>query len=492
MIVSKPSTISCRPITSLTASTTPGMNDSRLVESWRIVRVSPGPPKITAWWATRPGSRTLWMVTPSTVPPRVPSTVSRWVAGRWNGSSRPCAILRAVVMAVPEGASTLPSWCISMSSTWSKKRAAAFARWAITTAPRAKLDAATAPSFRSRHSRSSSCRNASERPEGPIPSLAPASSASRATIGVYSAFVKSTTTSGRVRVNIAAGSAPKGTRPEPSGRERYSSPAMWERTPTGSSSGSALTAASTCRPIFPVPLTTTFMGMGVPSYVLPAPPGRAGRGRQGIAGAAPEGAARWTAAGRAAGAAPATESAATAGAASTATATGTASTGAAAGPAVTAAPARVPLAAATTATAGAASTATAAEVTARRPPAAVSLAAASTHSGHLGLLGGFPRLLKGHPLQDGAAGEVHPAQVIHLNHHHHNLVAHVDDVFGAPHGLLGQVRKANQAFLARQHLHEGAEGGEARDFARVYLAQLHVLGQPLDDGDRLAGLLFVG
>src|SRR3990170_485496 len=451
MIVSKPSTISCRPITSLTASTTPGMNDSRLVESWRIVRVSPGPPKITAWWATKPGSRTLWMVTPSTVPPRVPSTVSRCVAGRWNGSSRPSAILRAVVMAVPEGASTLPSWCISMSSTWSKKRAAAFARWAITTAPRAKLEATTAPSFRSRHSLSSSCRNASERPEVPITSLAPASSASRATMGVYSAFEKSTTTSGRVRVNSAAASAPKGTRPEPSGRERYSSPGTWERTPTGSSSGSALTAASTCRPIFPVPLTTTFMGMGAPSYVLPAPPGRAGRRRQGVAGASPEGTAAGTAAAGAAarGAAPATEltTATTAGAAS-ATGAGAAS---AAGPAITAAPATVPLAAATTTATGAASTTTAAEVTARRPPVAVSLAAASAHRGHLGLLGSFPRLLQGHPLQDGAAGQVHPPQVVHFNHHYHDLVAHIDDVFGAPHGLLRQVRQANQAFLARQH-----------------------------------------
>src|SRR3990172_7049316 len=33
-----------------------------------MVRVSPGPPKITAWWATSPGRRTLWIVTPSTAP----------------------------------------------------------------------------------------------------------------------------------------------------------------------------------------------------------------------------------------------------------------------------------------------------------------------------------------------------------------------------------------------------------------------------------------
>ena len=43
------------------ASRTPGMKDWRSIESWRIARVCPGPPKITSWWATRPGSRTEWI-----------------------------------------------------------------------------------------------------------------------------------------------------------------------------------------------------------------------------------------------------------------------------------------------------------------------------------------------------------------------------------------------------------------------------------------------
>ena len=37
------------------------MNDRRSIESWRIVSVWPSPPKITSWWATRPGRRTEWI-----------------------------------------------------------------------------------------------------------------------------------------------------------------------------------------------------------------------------------------------------------------------------------------------------------------------------------------------------------------------------------------------------------------------------------------------
>ena len=43
------------------ASSTPGTNASREVVSWRIVSVSPIPPKTTSWWATRPGRRTEWI-----------------------------------------------------------------------------------------------------------------------------------------------------------------------------------------------------------------------------------------------------------------------------------------------------------------------------------------------------------------------------------------------------------------------------------------------
>ena len=52
---SRPTTSPCSARTRLTASSTPGMNDSRERESCRMVSVSPRPPKMTSWWATSPG-----------------------------------------------------------------------------------------------------------------------------------------------------------------------------------------------------------------------------------------------------------------------------------------------------------------------------------------------------------------------------------------------------------------------------------------------------
>ena len=66
------------------------------VESWRIERVWPSPPKRTSWWATRPGRRTEWIGS-CTLPPASP-------------------IRSAVRLAVPEGASSFSSWCSSMIS----------------------------------------------------------------------------------------------------------------------------------------------------------------------------------------------------------------------------------------------------------------------------------------------------------------------------------------------------------------------------------------
>ena len=52
-----------QPADATDRSSTPGMNDSRSIESWRIVSVWPTSPKITSWWATSPGSRTEWIGT---------------------------------------------------------------------------------------------------------------------------------------------------------------------------------------------------------------------------------------------------------------------------------------------------------------------------------------------------------------------------------------------------------------------------------------------
>src|SRR6202453_992208 len=71
--------------TFFTARTIPGPNESRERESWRMVSVSPRPPKSTSWCATYPGKLTLSIAT-SAGPPA-------------------SAMRRAVSLAVPLGAS---------------------------------------------------------------------------------------------------------------------------------------------------------------------------------------------------------------------------------------------------------------------------------------------------------------------------------------------------------------------------------------------------
>ncbi len=97
------------------------MKLSREVESWRIESVSPSPPKMTSWCATRPGRRTEWIGS-CTFPP----------ASRMRS---------AVRLAVPEGASSFPSWCSSMISLSVMWAAAWRANCIISTAPIAKLGA---------------------------------------------------------------------------------------------------------------------------------------------------------------------------------------------------------------------------------------------------------------------------------------------------------------------------------------------------------------
>src|SRR6478672_9188337 len=100
----------------LTASTTPGAKAARELVSWRMVSVSPAPPRITSWWATSPGSRTLWM-----------------------GTSP--AMRAAVAIDVPDGASFLVSACSSTISAAGRWRLACSANCIISTAPIAKLAA---------------------------------------------------------------------------------------------------------------------------------------------------------------------------------------------------------------------------------------------------------------------------------------------------------------------------------------------------------------
>ena len=71
---------------------------------------------------------------------RAPSTTSS-VVGSGAQSGDAAAMRRAVIIAVPDGASALASWCSSMTSAVSKYGAASSAKRIISTAPMAKFGA---------------------------------------------------------------------------------------------------------------------------------------------------------------------------------------------------------------------------------------------------------------------------------------------------------------------------------------------------------------
>ena len=85
------------------------MNETRSRESWRIVRVSPTPPRMTSWWATRPRTRSPWTRMPSTAAPRAPSRPVEVASGLGPNPAwrRAAAISSAVRRDVPDGASAL-------------------------------------------------------------------------------------------------------------------------------------------------------------------------------------------------------------------------------------------------------------------------------------------------------------------------------------------------------------------------------------------------
>ncbi len=105
---------------------TPGVNEARSSESWRIVSVSPTPPRSTSWWATMPRIRRPWTRMPATSAPRAPSSAVLVASGH-----RPEPGLAAggghQLRRTPGGARRrvrLVGWCSSTISTDSKNGAA--------------------------------------------------------------------------------------------------------------------------------------------------------------------------------------------------------------------------------------------------------------------------------------------------------------------------------------------------------------------------------
>ena len=139
-----------------------------------MVSVWPTSPRITSWWATRPGRRTEWIGTGTVRAAAAPSAPRS--GRRFRSGCRACA-----------------SWWSSMISAARMCRAASAANRIIRTAPMAKLGATNTLAAPPRAPRAQRGQTRSSR----SPRARPAATASRALASAVSGTVKSTSTSGR-------------------------------------------------------------------------------------------------------------------------------------------------------------------------------------------------------------------------------------------------------------------------------------------------------
>ena len=199
---------------------------------------------------------------PGPFPPRAPGTTSL-VVGSGAQSAEAAAMRRAVIIAVPDGASALPSWCSSMISAVSKKGAASSAKRIISTAPMAKLGAMRQLD-RVKASRREAT-SASVKPVVPTTVCTPSAAHQARLARAASRTVKSTATSTPAAA-MADGSAA-------TGRPATASPWRRPTAATSSRSGSAVMAAQVVAPMRPAaPNTPTRM-----ARARLTPPHRTGR-----------------------------------------------------------------------------------------------------------------------------------------------------------------------------------------------------------------------
>ena len=159
----------------------------------------------------------------------------------------------AVSRAVPDGASTLLSWCSSMISTLSIHGAASAARRIMSTAPMAKFGATTALHRPWPNSWSSSARSSGVRPVVPTTACTPLAAHQRRFSRARDAWVKSTATSAPAAPNASAD--PAMVRPSTSAPAQGGSTAA-----TSSRSAASATAVHTVAPIRPpAPNTPTLI-----------------------------------------------------------------------------------------------------------------------------------------------------------------------------------------------------------------------------------------
>src|SRR5581483_2612811 len=282
--VSRPTVRPGRLRTARIASSTPGMNDDRSYESWRIVSDCPAVPSSTSWCATSPRSRTecTW-IAPSTSAPRAPGTTTSRV-GSVPQSFDAAAMRSAVRIDVPDGASAFASWCSSMISALSKYGAASSAKRIMRTAPIAKFGATSAFAPESRKRPSSSARSSWLKPVVPITAWTPLAAHHAAFSFAAATTVKSTATSVPACVSASAFGAT--CTPVPGMPSWARSIPAWcgSTAATSSSSGSSRTARHTVEPMRPpapnTPTRTMRRDYRPPVRVAGSPLLRRGRTRR--------------------------------------------------------------------------------------------------------------------------------------------------------------------------------------------------------------------
>src|SRR5690349_11521471 len=89
----------------------------------------------------------------------------------------------------------------------------------------------------------------------------------------------------------------------------------------------------------------------------------------------------------------------------------------------------------------------------------------------------------------GFARQVDSALAVDLGHDDHDLVADGYDVLDGRDVVVGELADADEAFLARQDLDEGAEAHDPGDLTHVQRADLDLAGEAVDPVDGLARVL---
>ena len=174
--------------------------------------------------------------------PARPATTSCG-SGRAPTSARPPAMRCTVIIAVPDGASALASWCSSITSAVSKYGAASSAKRIISTAPMAKLGATR--QLLVVKALASSSRSAAVKPVVPTTAWTPWSAHQRA-------FSRAAASDREVDGHLDAGLGHGAGDRAPRRPRRRTSPAWAGSTAaTSSRSGSAATASHTVVPIRP-------------------------------------------------------------------------------------------------------------------------------------------------------------------------------------------------------------------------------------------------